>query len=383
VRGGIRCDNVYDPNDCRNVILRHHAASATGGDDNLRLSGRAAGHRRPLSFANARDENVEISRSQDITVQYSVIAEPVGDHYRYGGVLINYSKDRFPLANISMHHNVWNGVHGRLPEISCEENGDGPGTTNCAGRRLRIEVSNNVSSMSSDPVYYNRCVGTNEGNDCAASARNFLLDLNFVGNVMHRRRTIADRPMFANEVSAAPRTPLLDRQPARLARAPCQQRHARPPEPPGARTAPRHHRHPQGELLRCSSARPAPSPATRWTPASRATSAAAVDSRPAAWTGGNGVDRGDARLGFTAPPTHPLPTRDGDGMPDEWETAHGLRPDCPGARPRHPRSRTPPTASRAAPRATPTSSATSTSSPPSGCAKTANQHPRPPHAASD
>jgi hypothetical protein len=327
VRGGIRCDNVYDPNDCRNVVLRHLRLRG-GDDDGLRLSGAQRVIVDHTSFGNVYDESVEISRSQDITLQYSVIAEPVGDHYRYGGVLINYSKDRFPLANLSLHHNVWNGVAGRLPEISCEENGDGPGTTNCSGRRLRIDVSHNVMFDGSDPVYYNRCTGTNEGNDCAASGRNFLLDLNFVGNVMMRRRTLPQGPMFAPEVSRSsanvvfwtdntltwqspgPGTLSLASRPARL-------------DMPALTATP------SGQILALLRREAGAFPRDAMDTRLAGYLDAPVEMRPASWDGSNGIDRGDAFRVSTAPAA---PTdSDGDGMPDDWERAHNLRPDCPGA----------------------------------------------------
>src|SRR5262249_14140236 len=122
------------------------------------------------------------------TVQWSVIAEPLGDHYKWGGVLINYSKDVMPLDAITLHHNAWNGVAGRLPEMSCEENGDGPGKSNCQGHVARIEIADNVMFDAFDPIWFNRCTGTNEGNDCAPSKADFQLALNLVGNQMYRRK---------------------------------------------------------------------------------------------------------------------------------------------------------------------------------------------------
>jgi hypothetical protein len=172
IRGGLICDNVYDPNDCNNVILRHLRLRA-GAPDSLRLGGVRDAIVDHCSFASANDENLEITRSSSITIQHSVIAEPQGDHYRWGGVLVNYSKNVMPLDRITIHHTVWNGVAGRLPEISCEENADGPGVSNCAGHTLNIELSNNVLWDVSDPIWFNHCTGNNEGNDCPQAPKTF------------------------------------------------------------------------------------------------------------------------------------------------------------------------------------------------------------------
>jgi hypothetical protein len=148
------------------------------------------------SMAAAEDENLELTRCRNVTVQSSILAEPSGDHYAWGGLLINYSKDVLPLDRLTIHHTVWNGVAGRLPEISCEENGDGPGKSNSAGHVLNIEIANNVLWDASDPIWFNHCVGNNEGNDCPTATRTFALALNLVGNVMARRSTAdADAPL--------------------------------------------------------------------------------------------------------------------------------------------------------------------------------------------
>lgn len=328
IRGGVLCDNVYDPYNCRNMVFRH--MRFRGGADALRLSGTDRVVVDHCSFANAGDENIEISRSQNVTVQYSVVAEPVGDHFRYGGILINYSKDRFPLDRLSIHHTVWNGCYGRLPEISCEENGDGPGTSNCSGRRLQAEVSYNLMFDVSDPVYYNRCTGVNEGNDCGASARNFLLGLNFVGNVMHRRAALADQPMFVNELSRNTANQVFWQNdvfvtrgamsPARLS-LPSQS--ARLGHPAVTATAPE-------QLLPLLQAQAGAFPRDPMDTRLAGYLSQPVDSRPAAWNSSVGISRGDAFTLRSNPPAAPADS-DNDGMPDAWEMARGLRPDCPNA----------------------------------------------------
>lgn len=89
-----------------------------------------------------------------------------------GQGIINYSTRTHPLDNITLHHNVWNGVFGRLPEISCEENNDAIGS-NCAGHLIHLELTSNLLFDASDPVWYNRCVGNNEGNECRPAPSKF------------------------------------------------------------------------------------------------------------------------------------------------------------------------------------------------------------------
>jgi len=330
INGGFYCDNIYETgSNCQNVVLRH--LRLRRGDDTLRLGGANRVIVDHCSFENAGDESIEITRSRDITVQYSVLAEPIGEHYRWAGILINYSKSTHPLDRLSIHHNVWNGCYGRLPELSCEENPDGPGTTNCAGRRLQAEVSNNVYFDVSDPVWYSRCVGNGGGSDCALSAsRDFNLDLNYVGNVMHRRQSIADQPLFNNDLTMATSNAIywtgnLQSQttgvlgtgivglPSRSAR------HAHPAVtilPTAGLTA---------HLQTNAGAFPRDTMDTRLA----AYLSGSVEARPVAWSGGIGIDRGDALRVTTPAFTAPTDT-DGDGMPDTWETARGLNAQCAG-----------------------------------------------------
>jgi len=330
VSGGFYCDNIYDTGStCQNVVMRH--LRLRRGDDCLRIAGGSRIVVDHCSFENAIDESIEISRSRDITVQYSVIAEPIGDHFRYGGILVNYSKSTFPLDRLSIHHNVWNGCYGRVPELSCEENGDGPGTTNCAGRQLNAEVSNNLFFDVSDPLWYNRCPQNNGGNDCSPSSRDFTLALNYVGNVMHRRRAIADQPMVANEVSRSRANEVFwtDNLQTRSSGTMGTGTVSLP-------SLPTRHTHPAVTILPTSGlmahlqanagAFPRDAMDTRLAGYLSGT----VEARPAAWSGGNGIDRGDG-LRVVSPAEAPPADSDGDGMPDAWETARGLNPQCAGA----------------------------------------------------
>jgi hypothetical protein len=325
IRGGIYCENVYDPNNCRNVIMRHMRARLSP-DDTLRLSGAEKVIVDHCSFGNPSDENIEVTRSRNVTVQYSTLAEPLTDHFRYGGMLINYSKDRFPLDNLSIHHNVWNGVHGRLPEISCEENTDGPGTSNCSGRTLHAEISNNLVFDGNDPVYYNRCTGTNAGNWCTPSTRDFLLGINWVGNIMMFRSTVT-YPMFTPDVAQTTRNAMfytdnvLYRGTATSAgTVPLTSRTSR-------FTYPAVTIQPASGLLAHLRTNVGAFPRDPMDTRLAGYLANPVNSRPAAWSGNAGINRGDAtRLNFTTAPTPPTDT-DNDGMPNTWETANGLNPN--------------------------------------------------------
>lgn len=326
VKGGLVCDNVYDPNDCNDVIVRH-LRLRVGAPDSLRIGGAHDVVVDHCSMSAADDENVEITRSRNVTIQRSIIAEPRGEHYKWGGVLVNYSKDVMPLDGITIHHTVWNGVAGRLPELSCEENGDGPGKSNCTGRALSIELSNNVLWDVSDPIWFNRCTGTNQGNDCAPTAPGFGVRLNLVGNVMARRGgtdpelpfaepALADTPR--NAVHARDNVALRGGAPAsgRPPSGNVPERHPFPTvtyEPASglvaslARTAGAFPRDPMDERLSGYLTRP-------------------VDARPPAWRGDRGVEPSDALAPAAKVGRALEPDADGDGLPDAWERAHGLDP---------------------------------------------------------
>lgn len=108
-------------------------------DDGLRLRYTRNAVVDHVSIGNATDEAVEISYSHDITIQNSVMAETLGGHSFYGGVLMNYSNpaNGFELNDITLHHNVFNRIEGRLPEGSRE-------SAAAAGSTMNLELSNNL-----------------------------------------------------------------------------------------------------------------------------------------------------------------------------------------------------------------------------------------------
>jgi hypothetical protein len=138
-------------------------------DDGLRLDGASNVIVDHCSFANAIDESVQISNSRNISVQNCMLAETLGEHFYLGGMLLNYSTATHQQDNISIHHNVWNRIGGRFPEISCE-------SPFCSSNPLNIEVSSNLLWDQQIQTWYNSC--TTGGSDC----QNFRLNMNYTNN---------------------------------------------------------------------------------------------------------------------------------------------------------------------------------------------------------
>lgn len=125
-----------------NWILRHvRIRPGSGGpsDDGLRLRYTRNAIIDHVSVGNAVDEAVEISYSNGITIQNSLLAETVGGHSFYGGMLMNYSNPAhgFALDRLSIHHNLFVRIEGRLPEASRE-------SAAAAGSTMDLELSNNL-----------------------------------------------------------------------------------------------------------------------------------------------------------------------------------------------------------------------------------------------
>lgn len=149
-----------------NWILRHVRIRPDGQhDDGLRMRYTRRAIVDQVSIGGATDEAVEVSYANDITIQNSIIAETVGDHADRGGVLINYSNPAqgYELTRLALHHNVFNRILGRYPELSRE-------STAAAGAVMDVELSNNLywdmgyfidvnnttvsASDSGQPIYY-------------------------------------------------------------------------------------------------------------------------------------------------------------------------------------------------------------------------------------
>lgn len=177
---GILLDDFYEPSgSAQNVIIRHlnsHPSTeavrpGTGWvmDDALRLDGARNIVVDHCSLANATDECVQLSRSSDITISNCMLAETLGEHFYLGGMLMNYSTTAHPRDHVSIHHNIWNRIGGRMPEISCEPSGEAPGDGDCWAHPFHFEFSDNLLWDMPIQIYYE-------------PIDEFLIEPNFVNN---------------------------------------------------------------------------------------------------------------------------------------------------------------------------------------------------------
>lgn len=178
---GILADEIYDTiGTADNIIIRHlrsrpnTTAFRPAGyilDDALRLDGASNVMIDHCSFANAVDEAVQISNSMNVTLQSSMLAETIGEHFYLGGMLLNYSTSEHPQDNITIHHCLWNRIGGRYPEISCE-------SPYAASRPLNIDLSYNLFWDQQVPMLYN----ANIDPSLDPPKDSFFLHMNLVGN---------------------------------------------------------------------------------------------------------------------------------------------------------------------------------------------------------
>jgi hypothetical protein len=200
----IQGDEVCEAPDCplptvhpENFIVRHVRIRPAGLDDpngagdGLRLHHARLGILDHVSIGNAEDEAVQISFSSDITLQWMLLAETLGSHAEFGGMLINYSDPArgFPLTRITIHHTMWNRIFGRVPEIS-RENVPDPEV-------MALELSNNVIYDAERPIYL---AAANPQNNAPLHQA-----LNLVGNyVAPNPRTPETYGLLAIEFGPAP-----------------------------------------------------------------------------------------------------------------------------------------------------------------------------------
>ncbi|MBK8593398.1 MAG: hypothetical protein IPN77_30640 [Sandaracinaceae bacterium] len=157
-----------------NFIVRHlHVRvdpnDGDGSGDGVRFHHAVNGIIDHVSIGNATDEAIQIAFSRDITIQHTMLAETIGSHGQYGGMLANYSDSvrGFPMTNLSIHHNLWVRIYGRYPEL---------GRENIADTAVsRVEVSNNVYWGTRHPMYV--------AVEAPGFSHDVLWELNVVGNL--------------------------------------------------------------------------------------------------------------------------------------------------------------------------------------------------------
>ena len=327
--------DVHAPADfAENWILQHiriRPGLTAPGDDGLRLRYTRNAIVDHVSIGNALDEAIEISYSHDITVQNTIIAETVGGHSFYGGVLMNYSNPAygFKLDNVSLHHNVFNRIEGRLPEGSRE-------SAAAANSFMNLEMSNNLYW---DPRFF-VALGVTSG-VASGGPQPIYWKLNAVNNLFHTASSF-QYGMFDDQILNVARNELfvsgnkMDLYPARsdyqlfyccndypaetspgTTSRQAQARTTRHPFPAITYT-------PTGQLrtylLNNAGAWPRDPMDTRLMSfvASNTISGAAPNTNPA----GDGLL--PAYVG--SPPAAPTDT-DADGMPDAWEITKGTNPN--------------------------------------------------------
>ena len=188
VRGFV-IDEIYDTVGTGNNIIVRHIRSRPNPDvtvpgqgyildDGFRFDGASHTIVDHCSFANAVDECVQMSNSTHITLQNCSLAETLGDHYYLGGLLMNYSTPAHPQDSISIHHNIWNRIGGRMPEFSCE-------SAYCGSRPLNIELSNNLIWDQAINIWYN----SNIDQTAPLPVDSFFIHMNWVNNYSVSRAT--------------------------------------------------------------------------------------------------------------------------------------------------------------------------------------------------
>ncbi len=347
IRGLVTDESPFQDQDVRapgdfaeNWILQHiriRPGADGPSDDGLRLRYTRNAIVDHVSIGNATDEAIEISYSNNITVQNTLLAETVGYHAEYGGILMNYSNPAygFGLDNVSLHHNVFNRIWGRLPEGSRE-------SLAAANSTMNLELSNNlywdprffvalgpntgvVTNASGDPypIYWKINAVNNffrTGTEFPYGMfddqvmRNPTNQMYFSGNKMSLYPTRSDYELFycCNDYSTVTAGEL----PGLVAAQRAQKRTTRHPFPAITYTPTDQLR---TVLLNTAGAWPRDPMDTRLMAnvAANSIATAPIDANPA----------GDAlRLPYTGTaPAAPADT-DNDGMPDAWEVAKGLNP---------------------------------------------------------
>jgi hypothetical protein len=178
-------DHCGPERDVSNIILRHMRSrpgpedvpGETVDGDGLRIRYARRVMVDHVSLGNAGDEAVEITTSNQVTIQESLLAETIGDHASRGGMLMNYSNPRtgHALDKIAVLRTVWNRLQGRYPEISRESRA-------AAGSTMQVELANNLLW---DQQYFIDTVHNSGVSGYGGSP--VFFQMNWVGNVGYAR----------------------------------------------------------------------------------------------------------------------------------------------------------------------------------------------------
>lgn len=195
---GIIADDYYNPAaHPNNVIIRHLRSRGIGthptsnfATDPIVVSGVENIVIDHCTFSNSDDEAVDISRSSKVSIQNCLLAETVGSHFDLGGMLFNYSAPGNRMDSISIHHNNWNRLGGRMPEFSCED------PSGCTGSTFHVEYSCNLLWDQQRVVYHNIDTDLSNGSD-PGFVEPYFLQANFVNNYGMSRPNYCEA-MFLN-----------------------------------------------------------------------------------------------------------------------------------------------------------------------------------------
>lgn len=203
---GFLVDEVYDTiGTGDNIIVRHLRSRPHDPeifptsnyilDDACRLDGASNVVIDHCSFADAMDESVQISQSSKISFQNNSLAETIGEHFYLGGMLLNYSTPEHPQDSISVHHNIWNRMGGRMPELTCESpfGSDHP---------LKLELSDNLIWDQTINIWYN----SNIDQTAEIPVDSFFLNLNWINNLSYSRNTFGNGMIAHNILEIAGNT---------------------------------------------------------------------------------------------------------------------------------------------------------------------------------
>lgn len=139
------------------------------------------------SLGRADDECVQISEASYITIQNCIIAETPGNHSEYGGMLLNYYSEQHPLDSVSIHHNIWNRIRGRVPELSRE-------SPDAVNKTLMIELSCNVIWDNDFMIW-----GSSDTNVGTDPPKPIYYKMNWVNNLMYPRSSFTSG-MFTDAI---------------------------------------------------------------------------------------------------------------------------------------------------------------------------------------